>query len=60
MHSRAWVAHAHWLLGDPDRALACCTEAIALARTTGSPLTLAVALGTGAITHQLRGDLPDL
>jgi ATP/maltotriose-dependent transcriptional regulator MalT len=60
VHGRAWIAHAHWLLGDPDRALTCCTEAIALARTTGSPLTLAVALGTGAITHQLRGDLPAL
>jgi hypothetical protein len=60
VHGTAWAAHAHWLLGDDAAALASSGNAVALARTTGSPYVLAVALAYGAITHQLRGDLPTL
>ncbi|HEY2203691.1 MAG TPA: AAA family ATPase [Pseudonocardia sp.] len=56
VHSAAFAAHAHWLLGQDDEALASCTEAITLARTTDNPYSLAVALAYGGITHQLRGD----
>ncbi|MFC5952750.1 ATP-binding protein, partial [Pseudonocardia lutea] len=60
VHGRAFAAHAHWLLGDPQEALATSRDAIALARTTGNPFVLAVALAYGAITHQLRDDRADL
>jgi DNA-binding SARP family transcriptional activator len=60
VHGRAFAAHAHWLLGNDDEALSSCTGAIALARTTDNPYSLAVALAYGAITHQLRHDLPEL
>ncbi|MGD9987726.1 ATP-binding protein [Pseudonocardia sp.] len=56
MHVRAFAAHAHWLLGHDDAALAACREAVDMARTTGGPYGLAAALGHGAVTHQLRGD----
>lgn len=56
VHGRAFAAHAHWLLGHDEVALATCRDAIDLARATGGSYSLAVALGYGAITHQLRGD----
>lgn len=56
MHVRAFAAHAHWMLGHDDAALAACREAIDLARATGGSYSLAAALGHGAVTHQLRGD----
>ncbi|RTL69834.1 MAG: SARP family transcriptional regulator [Pseudonocardiaceae bacterium] len=56
VHGRAFAAHAHWLLGHDDTALATCRDAIDLARSTGGSYSLTVALGYGAITHQLRGD----
>ncbi|MCE3553874.1 AAA family ATPase [Pseudonocardia sp. RS11V-5] len=60
VHGRAFAAHAHWLLGEPDAALTSSADAIALARTTGNAYVLAVALAYGAITHQLRDDRAEL
>jgi tetratricopeptide (TPR) repeat protein len=60
VHATAWAAHAHWLLGHDDQALATCREAIKLARAIGDPYNLAVALAYGCITHQMRHDLPEL
>jgi tetratricopeptide (TPR) repeat protein len=60
VHGRAWAAHAHWLLGHDDEALAAAGSAIALARAIGHPYSLAVALAYGSITHQMRGDRAEL
>ncbi len=60
VHGRAFAAHAHWLLGHDDEALASCLDAIRLARTTDNAYSLAVALAYGAVTHQLRGDTTEL
>lgn len=57
VHATAWAAHAHWLLGDPDGAARCRTEAVSLARAVHHPYNLAVALAYGAITDQLRDDV---
>ncbi|MGW4063914.1 ATP-binding protein [Amycolatopsis sp. NPDC004747] len=56
VHGPAWAAHAHWLLGDEDAAVACGAEAIALARRIDHPYSLAIALAYAGITHQMRGD----
>ena len=58
VHGAAWAAHAHWLLGHDDDALSACHGAIKLAREIGHPYSLAVALAYGAITHQMRLDMP--
>ena len=60
VHGKAFSAHAHWLLGHEDEALAACREAITLARATEHPYSQAVALAYGAITHQMRHDLSEL
>ena len=60
VHGRAWAAHAHWLLGQDDDAVRACREAISLARAIDDPYSQAVALAYGAITHQMRHDLPEL
>ena len=60
VHGKAFSAHAHWLLGHEDEALAACREAITLARAIDHPYSQAVALAYGAITHQMRHDLPEL
>jgi DNA-binding SARP family transcriptional activator/tetratricopeptide (TPR) repeat protein len=60
VHSMAWAAHAHWLLGHDDDARSSCREAIKLARAIDHPYTLAVALAYGAITHQMRHDMSEL
>jgi tetratricopeptide (TPR) repeat protein len=60
VHATAWSAHAHWLLGGGDQALAACREAIRLARSIDDTFSLAVALAYGAITHQMRDDRPAL
>jgi DNA-binding SARP family transcriptional activator/tetratricopeptide (TPR) repeat protein len=60
VHATAWAAHAHWLLGHDDAALSSCREAIELARAIEHPYSLAVALAYGGVTHQMRGDLPEL
>jgi hypothetical protein len=44
VHGRAWAAHAHWLLGHEEEALASCRDAVALARRVDHPYSLAVAL----------------
>jgi tetratricopeptide (TPR) repeat protein len=60
VHSTAWAAHAHWLLGHDDEALSSCHDATRLARAIDHPYSLAVALAYGAITHQMRHDMPEL
>jgi hypothetical protein len=60
VHGTAWAAHAHWLLGHDADALSSCNNAIKLARTIDHPYSLAVALAYGAITHQVRQDIPEL
>jgi len=60
VHGKAFSAHAHWLLGRDDDALAACGEAITLARAINHPYCEALALGYGCITHQVRRDLPEL
>ena len=60
VHGKAFAAHAHWLLGHDDEALAACREAIRLARAIDHPYSQAVALAYGGITHQMRHDLPEL
>jgi DNA-binding SARP family transcriptional activator len=60
VHGTAWAAHAHWLLGHDDDALSACRDAIELARSTGHPYSLAVALAYGGVTHQMRGDMTEL
>ncbi|MEV7095619.1 AAA family ATPase [Amycolatopsis sp. NPDC051045] len=56
VHGPAWAAHAHWLLGHDDAAVACGAEAIALARRIDQPYSLAIALAYAGITHQMRRD----
>jgi len=60
VHGMAWAAHAHWLLGHDDDALAACREAITLAQAIDHPYSQAVALAYGGITLQMRRDLPEL
>jgi tetratricopeptide (TPR) repeat protein len=60
VHSLAFSAHAHWLLGHDEEALSNCHRAIELARAIEHPYSLAVALAYGSITHQMRDDLPGL
>ena len=60
VHSKAWAAYAHWLLGHDHEALSACHQAIALARSMDHPYCLAVALAYSSITHQMRHDMPAL
>ena len=60
VHGGAWSAHAHWLLGHDEAALASSREAIELARAIDHPYSLAIALAYAGITHQMRHDLDDL
>ena len=60
VHSMAWSAHAHWLLGHDGESLSACHEAIELARAIHEPYSLAVALAYGSITYQMQHDLPEL
>jgi hypothetical protein len=60
VHSTAWAAHAHWLLGHDDAARAACHQAIKLARAIDHPYSLAVALAYGGITRQMLRDMPAL
>ncbi len=60
VHSTAWAAHAHWLLGHDAEALSACRQAITLARSVDHPFCLAVALAYGCITHQMCQDLSAL
>jgi len=58
VHARAWSAHAFWLMGRDEESLRWCDWAIAHAEELEHPYSLAVALAYAAITHQLRGDVP--
>ncbi|SDD72702.1 ATP-binding protein [Rhodococcus tukisamuensis] len=60
VHSLAWSAHAHWLLGHDDDARSSCRDAVALARGARHPYSLAVALAYGGITLQMLGDRDEL
>jgi tetratricopeptide (TPR) repeat protein len=60
VHSPAWKAHAHWLLGNAEGAVETCREAIATARTVGHPYSMAVALAYAGITYQFCGRLTEL
>ncbi len=60
IHAGAWAAHAHWLLGHDDEALACRDRAVKTARAIDEPYNLAVALAYGAVTDQMRGDVSRL
>ncbi len=54
--ARGWWAHARWLLGDQDGAVAACTSSVLSARQIEHPYSLAVALSYSAITWQLMDD----
>jgi tetratricopeptide (TPR) repeat protein len=56
IHAQAWAAHAEWLLGDSDRAVWRCADAVERGRSVDHPYSLAVALAYAGITHQLCGD----
>jgi DNA-binding SARP family transcriptional activator len=58
VHARAWSAHALWLVGRAEESLHWCDWAITRAEEVDHPYSLAVALAYAAITHQLRGDVP--
>jgi len=60
IHAVAWAAHAHWLLGHDEDALASAGRAIAMARAIGHPFNLALALAYAAVGDQMRHDLPRL
>jgi DNA-binding SARP family transcriptional activator len=60
VHTLAFAAHAHWLVGHDREALAAAREALARARAGGGPFNLAVALAYAGVTHQMRHDLPAL
>jgi DNA-binding SARP family transcriptional activator/tetratricopeptide (TPR) repeat protein len=57
VHSRAWSAHALWLLGRYEDARHWCDWATERAEEVEHPYSLALALAYAAITHQLRGDV---
>jgi DNA-binding SARP family transcriptional activator/tetratricopeptide (TPR) repeat protein len=60
VHGAAWKAHAHWLLGEEDAALAVCRDAIAAGRAVGNPYSAAVVLAYAGITYQICARLPEL
>jgi DNA-binding SARP family transcriptional activator len=60
VHSLCWAAHAHWLLGHDDDALASRDRAVKAARAIDHPYNLAVALAYGAVVDQMRRDRPGL
>jgi DNA-binding SARP family transcriptional activator/tetratricopeptide (TPR) repeat protein len=60
VHGMAFAAHAHWLLGHDDEALASGQGALEVARAIDDPYNLAMALAYVSILHQLRDDRPGL
>ncbi len=56
VHALAWSAHAHWLLGQRERAADRAHQAIERARSIGHPYSLAVALAYAGVTEQLLGN----
>jgi predicted ATPase len=55
--SRAWYAHALWLLGDADAAAERAEDGIALARRLGHVYSETLALAYAGLTYQLRRDV---
>jgi DNA-binding SARP family transcriptional activator len=60
VHTRAFAAHAHWLLGHDGLARASSLEAIDRARSLDHQYSLAVALSYAGITQQMRSDRVEL
>jgi DNA-binding SARP family transcriptional activator/tetratricopeptide (TPR) repeat protein len=60
VHATAWVAHAHWLLGQDGDARSSAASAITLARSIDHPYSLAVALAYDSVTRQMCRDIPGL
>ena len=60
VHSAAWAAHAHWLLGDAGQAASSGSGAVELASSLDQPYQLAVALAYRAVTHQFAGETDEL
>jgi DNA-binding SARP family transcriptional activator/tetratricopeptide (TPR) repeat protein len=56
VHARAWSAHALWLAGEDDAALARCQNAVERGRAAAHPYSLAIALAYAAVLYQLRND----
>jgi len=56
VHGRAWHAHALWLQGRADTALAHGLEAVRIAEELGQPFNQALAATYLALLQQLRGD----
>ncbi|MGH3496583.1 MAG: ATP-binding protein [Nocardioidaceae bacterium] len=56
VHSLAWSAHSHWMLGHDDEARSASVEAVRLGRESEHPYTLAVSLAYAALTRQLLGE----
>jgi class 3 adenylate cyclase/energy-coupling factor transporter ATP-binding protein EcfA2 len=54
--ARWLAAQAHWLLGQPDKALEFGKEALALARQLGHPFSLALAFQYNSMLHLDRGE----
>ncbi len=52
------AAHALWLLGHPDQAVASIQAALTLAQQLGHPLSLCMALRWAAVLHYLRREAP--
>ncbi|MFN8470244.1 MAG: AAA family ATPase [Caldilineaceae bacterium] len=52
--SASYGAHALWLLGYPDQALARMNQALTLAQNAGHPYSIAVAQSYAAMLHQFR------
>lgn len=52
----AWEAHALWLSGLEDRAIASADEAVRTARTLGHAYSEALAQAYAAVLHHMRGD----
>ena len=57
MFAHAWYAHALWLLGDDDAALAHAEEGVALARRLDHLYSQTLALAYAALLHQMRRDV---
>ncbi len=55
LHSTAWKAHALWLLGQQEEALAVARQAVAMGRSKDHPYGMAVALAYAGITYQFCG-----
>jgi DNA-binding SARP family transcriptional activator/tetratricopeptide (TPR) repeat protein len=56
IHASAYAAHAYWMLGLDDQAIASSSDAIRRARAADTPYNLAVALAYSAVTQQLLND----